>query len=153
MNCFQHEAVVAVASCSVCGRGICRDCVIDVGGLAVCRSRCEVAGAKFVVERDWQRQQASRTENLNRAARRGELGTWITLTIVLVGASYLFYTMRKMGAAAICLGFALICGWASFNATRAAKTPSLRACASCGYNLTGSTTAVCPECGTDIVGL
>jgi predicted RNA-binding Zn-ribbon protein involved in translation (DUF1610 family) len=36
------------------------------------------------------------------------------------------------------------------HTTRAARSPSYPACATCGYNLTGNISGVCPECGNPI---
>lgn len=37
MNCYYHPEVEAVATCSNCGKAICQDCAVDVGGQFQCR--------------------------------------------------------------------------------------------------------------------
>lgn len=41
MRCFNHPDSEAVAICKHCGRGICRDCVIDTGCGLACSPACE----------------------------------------------------------------------------------------------------------------
>jgi len=41
MKCFNHPIVDAVGVCKSCGRGLCRDCVAEVGLGVACRNRCE----------------------------------------------------------------------------------------------------------------
>ncbi len=53
MKCFNHPTVDAVAICKSCGRGLCRDCIVEVGLGCSCRNRCEndVAALNDLVER------------------------------------------------------------------------------------------------------
>ncbi|MCP3166397.1 hypothetical protein [Myxococcus qinghaiensis] len=41
MNCFQHAPVAAVGLCKNCQRGICLECLTDLGDGLACRNRCE----------------------------------------------------------------------------------------------------------------
>src|SRR5690349_4892083 len=41
MRCFYHPTVEAVALCKSCQRGLCPDCVAEVGLSSSCRNRCE----------------------------------------------------------------------------------------------------------------
>ena len=41
MNCFYHEAQVAVGTCKSCGKGLCRECAVDLTKGLACRGRCE----------------------------------------------------------------------------------------------------------------
>ena len=41
MQCAEHPSVPAIAICKVCGRGLCAECATDVGGMVVCKHRCE----------------------------------------------------------------------------------------------------------------
>lgn len=53
MKCFNHPTVDAVASCKSCCRGLCRDCIAEVGRSCSCRNRCEedVAALNDLFER------------------------------------------------------------------------------------------------------
>ena len=53
MKCFNHPTVDAVATCKSCCRGLCRDCIAEVGLSCSCRNRCEedVAALDYLVER------------------------------------------------------------------------------------------------------
>lgn len=53
MKCFYHPSVDAVATCKSCGRGLCRECIAEVGLSCSCRNRCEadVATLNDLVER------------------------------------------------------------------------------------------------------
>ncbi len=49
MRCFYHEDREAVGSCKSCGKGVCRDCAVDlIKGLA-CRGPCE-ADAQALIQ-------------------------------------------------------------------------------------------------------
>lgn len=49
MECFAHSGVQAVALCRGCGKGVCRECVRDLGySGVVCSDQCQ----KKVVEYD-----------------------------------------------------------------------------------------------------
>ena len=41
MKCFYHPGSDAVGVCKSCGKGLCPDCVADLGKGIACRSRCE----------------------------------------------------------------------------------------------------------------
>lgn len=41
MKCYNHPAVDAVATCKSCARGLCRECIAEVGLSCSCRGRCE----------------------------------------------------------------------------------------------------------------
>ena len=53
MKCFNHPSVDAVANCKSCSRGLCRDCIAEVGLSCSCRNRCEydVAALNELLER------------------------------------------------------------------------------------------------------
>ena len=40
MKCFYHPEVDAVGVCQNCGRGICRDCAVEVGNALACKATC-----------------------------------------------------------------------------------------------------------------
>lgn len=41
MNCFQHAPSPAVGLCKNCQRGVCPECLADLGDGLACRGRCE----------------------------------------------------------------------------------------------------------------
>jgi hypothetical protein len=41
MKCYNHLEVDAVGLCKSCGRGLCHDCVSEVGTSISCKNRCE----------------------------------------------------------------------------------------------------------------
>ena len=54
MKCFTHETIDALAVCRSCGRGLCRDCITEVGLSCSCKGGCEkvVATMNDLLERD-----------------------------------------------------------------------------------------------------
>lgn len=49
MRCFYHEDREAVGTCKSCGKGLCRECAIDLTKGLACRGRCE-ADAQAVIQ-------------------------------------------------------------------------------------------------------
>jgi hypothetical protein len=43
MNCINHANIAAVGICKVCGRALCRDCLVETAGGIACKGRCEGA--------------------------------------------------------------------------------------------------------------
>ncbi len=41
MRCYYHKDKEAVGTCKSCGKGLCRDCAVDLGKGLACRGRCE----------------------------------------------------------------------------------------------------------------
>jgi hypothetical protein len=41
MNCFNHRDQAAVAVCKACGKGLCPECLAQVGSSIACRDSCE----------------------------------------------------------------------------------------------------------------
>ena len=80
MKCFNHPTVDAVASCKSCCRGLCPDCIAEVGLSCSCRNRCEtdVAILNELAER-------GRTAYQKSSANYFRSG-WFTL---LLGVSFL----------------------------------------------------------------
>jgi len=54
MHCFYHENKEAVGTCKSCGKGLCRECVVDLGKGLACRGRCEtdVQGMIQLIDRN-----------------------------------------------------------------------------------------------------
>ena len=49
MNCFNHPDVPAIGLCKYCQKGLCKDCVVDLGyGIACENHRVEVTALKEV---------------------------------------------------------------------------------------------------------
>ncbi|WP_430390454.1 hypothetical protein [Dyella sp. 20L07] len=42
MNCFNHPVVTAVGTCKACGKGLCHDCVLDMGHGLSCKGEHEI---------------------------------------------------------------------------------------------------------------
>jgi hypothetical protein len=53
MKCFYHPQTDAVAICKNCGKGLCAECVSDVGHGAACKGKCEseVQGYDEMIQR------------------------------------------------------------------------------------------------------
>lgn len=49
MRCFYHEDREAVGTCKSCGKGLCRECAVDLTKGLACRGRCE-ADAQAVIQ-------------------------------------------------------------------------------------------------------
>lgn len=45
MRCFNHHDLRAVGTCKQCGKGLCPDCVVDLGHGLACRGEHELAVA------------------------------------------------------------------------------------------------------------
>src|SRR5207302_6215916 len=41
MKCFYHETRDAIGVCKSCGKGLCRECAVDLDKGLACRGRCE----------------------------------------------------------------------------------------------------------------
>jgi hypothetical protein len=41
MRCYYHEDKEAVGTCKSCGKGLCRECAVDLTKGLACRGRCE----------------------------------------------------------------------------------------------------------------
>ena len=49
MRCFYHEEKEAVGSCKSCGKGLCRECAVDLTKGLACRGHCE-ADAQAIIQ-------------------------------------------------------------------------------------------------------
>lgn len=66
MRCFHHEDHEAVGTCKSCGKGVCRECAVDLGKGLACPGRCEEDVAGLIALTD---------QNVRSAAtQRGALG-------------------------------------------------------------------------------
>ena len=41
MNCYYHQDMPAIGLCKSCGRGLCSQCIAEVGEGLACQNRCE----------------------------------------------------------------------------------------------------------------
>jgi len=92
MRCFYHEEKEAVGICKSCGRGLCRECAVELPKSLACRGRCE-ADAQAVtqlIERNIQL--STNSPQLVKLNRNGRVGTGI-LYIVL-GTVFVFTGLR-----------------------------------------------------------
>lgn len=77
MRCFYHEDKEAVGSCKSCGKGICRECAVDlVKGLA-CRGHCEADAQELIQFIDRNIQLSATSTNLIQSSRGVRSGTAI----------------------------------------------------------------------------
>ena len=69
MRCYYHEDQEAVGTCKSCGKGVCRDCGVELGKGLACRGRCEADARALIqlIERNIQLSGA--TANLIRTGR------------------------------------------------------------------------------------
>jgi hypothetical protein len=53
MKCFYHPQIDAVATCKNCNKGLCLECVSDVGNGVACKGKCEsqVQGFNEMIQR------------------------------------------------------------------------------------------------------
>jgi hypothetical protein len=54
MNCYYHPGVPALGTCKHCQRGLCTECIAEVGGVLACKDRHEeqVAAVEQLVARN-----------------------------------------------------------------------------------------------------
>jgi hypothetical protein len=43
MKCYKHHEIDALGMCKNCNKGLCNECVVDVGSGIACRNSCEQA--------------------------------------------------------------------------------------------------------------
>jgi len=81
VRCFYHPDRTAIASCSHCGRPICKGCAVRTGGNFYCGQAC-VAGARAAAEA----QRRLRTQQLEKSIRLGRylaLGAFAAVVVAL----------------------------------------------------------------------
>ena len=74
MRCFYHEDREAVGSCKSCGRGLCRECAVDLAKGLACRGHCEADAQALIqlIDRNIQlSSNASRAVQQSRSVRSG----------------------------------------------------------------------------------
>ena len=88
MRCFQHPDRDAVGICKCCGKGLCPDCLTDLGKGLACRDRCEeqVRSVNDMIERNLRLAPATRQiVHSNRSARIQAALLQLVLGLVFLG--------------------------------------------------------------------
>ncbi|MFC2004750.1 hypothetical protein ACFLUY_00835 [Chloroflexota bacterium] len=49
MKCFQHPEKEAIGVCQTCGKGVCRDCYLEDGGVLYCSKACAPESSRLHV--------------------------------------------------------------------------------------------------------
>jgi len=92
MRCFYHEDKEAVGTCKSCGKGLCRDCAVDLGKGLACRGRCEadVQGMIQLIDRNVRLSAtATRTVQQGRGIRLGA-----GVFHILIGGLFFIFGLR-----------------------------------------------------------
>jgi hypothetical protein len=121
MRCFYHEDREAVGSCKSCGKGLCRECAVDLTKGLACRGHCEADAQAIIqlIDRNIQLSStSSRVVQTSRGIRSGAgifhiimgvlfvvwgLTTDYLRFIIVLGVGfigygvYLLYMARKLG--------------------------------------------------------
>lgn len=117
MRCFYHENKQAVGTCKSCGRGLCRECAVELPKSLACRGRCE-ADAQAVTQLIGRNIQVSATSSRwAQTTRSSRIG--IGFFHVAIGAVLLTAGLREqltvvsiLGAGLIAYGiYFLFLGW------------------------------------------
>lgn len=101
MKCYYHPEVDATATCADCGKAICQDCAVDMGGKLHCRE-CLARGSQSAAV------PMAPTTPTNQMARNSMLfglGGWLAWLILLcfnitIGS---LFTAATAGIGAVCL--------------------------------------------------
>ena len=107
MRCFHHEDREAVGTCKSCGKGLCRECAVDMGKGLACRGRCEqdVAGLIALIDANV-RSAATQKDLLGHVKRNTYVSALLYLAIggaFLVGCGA--FWRADDGPGAVGLGF------------------------------------------------
>lgn len=152
MQCSEHPREAATSICLVCGRGLCRECGVQVGSFLVCRYRCEIVGKQLSDLREFSTAQPVLQNRILSQARllRTAMGAFVLVVGVLVMlVGYLhgpWHVFGPVGGVTVCFGLAAIL----MGRRAPVQTANFRLCRRCGYNMTANTTGICPECGATV---
>lgn len=151
MQCFYHDDTPSIATCFACGRGLCRQCAVDLERMIACQ-RCEVEARRLIDLRDFSLAQPHAQRRLLDRASGAQMRS--AAFMLLVGSAFLFlYFLRGGGDFEAIIGGLLITYGIVLSVAarrRTVATEQFRLCGRCGYNVTGNTTGKCPECGSFI---
>ena len=89
MRCFYHEDREAIGTCKSCGKGLCRECAVDLTKGLACRDRCEPDARALIelVERNIQLSSTSaRLVQSSRGVRSGSGLFHVAMGILFVVA-------------------------------------------------------------------
>ena len=92
-NCANHPTFIAVARCEVCGKALCRDCVLEFEGTKVCSESCWNKKTMSGYREATAGERALRRQKEKRADRAVTIGMSI-VALVLVGAAALFVSTK-----------------------------------------------------------
>jgi hypothetical protein len=77
MRCFYHEEREAVGSCKSCGKGLCRDCAVDLTKGLACPGRCEADAQALIQLIDRNIQLSAASANIIKSSRGARSSTAI----------------------------------------------------------------------------
>lgn len=107
MRCFLHKDIEAVGTCRACNKGICHECLVDLGHSIACRGNCE---EKALVLNS----QIARSEVVLRTQKRNRffgpalfICMGVALTIFARDDDSLFNLGTVMGSGFVVFGIAL----------------------------------------------
>jgi hypothetical protein len=69
MRCYYHEDREAVGGCKSCGKGLCRECAVDLGKGLGCRGHCEADVQALIQLIDRNIQISATSTNLIKSSR------------------------------------------------------------------------------------
>ena len=69
MRCFYHQDREAVGSCKSCGKGVCRDCAVDLTKGLACRAHCEADAQALIQLIDRNIQLSATSTNIIKSSR------------------------------------------------------------------------------------
>jgi hypothetical protein len=92
MKCFYHDDSEAVGTCKSCGKGLCRECAVDLAKGLACKNRCEKDAQAVIdlIARNIQMTPFSaRLLESGTSARSGTVVLFFFLGVVFVIGGYL----------------------------------------------------------------
>jgi hypothetical protein len=75
MRCFYHEDREAIGNCKSCGKGVCRDCAVDLTKGLACRGHCEADVQALIQLIDRNIQLSATSTKLIRSSRGARFST------------------------------------------------------------------------------
>lgn len=123
MKCFDHNERDAVGTCKSCGKGLCRDCAVDLDKGLACRDRCEMDVSQIISLIDQNIQHSPISKNIMANLK---VNTYAQALFFLLAGVALFMTGLTMGKATELpgmLGIALI-SYACFAFWRGMRLPN-----------------------------
>ena len=147
MRCFYHQDQEAVGICKSCAKGLCNECCADVGKGLACKTRCEIDVRTL---NDYIDQNMSAAPEVFKSARRKTY--YASVFFVLMGVAFLstgniYEDDFQLFIGSFMALFGVISAFQAFRMPVASVFPPGH-CKKCGYDLRGSASNVCSECGT-----